>query len=69
VLVIGYGDGALTDLMRACIIDFEHEVVLNEVIRRAASGGLLEEIRAIESHPRSSRRNYWRSLSTRRAIF
>jgi hypothetical protein len=32
VLVAGYGDGALTDLMRVCLSNFEHEKVLAEVV-------------------------------------
>jgi FAD dependent oxidoreductase len=33
VLIAGYGDGALTDLMRVCLKEFEHEEVLAEIIR------------------------------------
>src|SRR5262249_25010117 len=54
VLIVGYGDGALTDLMRACVVNFRHERFLKEVIKRAGRDRALDTIRAIELHPRSN---------------
>jgi hypothetical protein len=48
VLVAGYGDGALTDLMRVCLIRFEHRLRLIEVIN-SLPDDVLSEIRRIES--------------------
>jgi hypothetical protein len=41
VLVSGSGDGATTDLMRACLLNFRHD----EVITRFASAPCIEEIK------------------------
>ena len=47
VLIAGYGDGALTDLMRVCMKDFEHEKVLAEIVRRTP-GKEVGKIKQIE---------------------
>jgi hypothetical protein len=47
VLVAGYGDGALTDLMRACLLNFDHESILKEVIK-ALQPSDIESIRELE---------------------
>jgi hypothetical protein len=53
VLIVGYGDGALTDLMRACILNFDHEQVLKQLIQCVSEDDKLDVIRAIEMHPRA----------------
>ena len=54
VLIVGYGDGALTDLMRgARLINFDHRRLLAEVIA-AISPQDVELIKAIESDDRAS---------------
>jgi NAD(P)-binding Rossmann-like domain len=57
VLVGGYGDGALTDLMRVCMVGFEHETALAQVLR-AVSDEQLKQIRAIESDPSADDSSY-----------
>jgi hypothetical protein len=47
VLVAGYGDGALTDLMRACLLNFDHASILKEVIQ-ALQPTDIESIRELE---------------------
>jgi len=48
VLVAGYGDGALTDLMRVCLLGFDHERILEAVIA-ALDRGDIACIREIEN--------------------
>ncbi|MFN7922295.1 MAG: FAD-dependent oxidoreductase [Bryobacteraceae bacterium] len=52
ILILGYGDGALTDLMRACVLKFDHERFLQEIIRLVPAA-TLQEIRTCESDPRA----------------
>ncbi len=47
VLVAGYGDGALTDLMRVCLRDFNHERTLKQIIA-ALGRDDIDRIRAAE---------------------
>ena len=51
VLVAGYGDGGLTDLMRVCLINFEHEKVLAEVVG-AITSAHRDKIKDIEQDKR-----------------
>ena len=48
VLVAGYGDGALTDLMRLCLVNFDHEKTLKEIIA-ALQPSDIETIRSLEA--------------------
>jgi hypothetical protein len=48
ILVAGYGDGALTDLMRACLNDFDHKQLLTDVINAVNRSGQLDLIKGIE---------------------
>jgi hypothetical protein len=57
VLIAGYGDGALTDLMRACLNDFDHRTLLTSVVA-AVDGPTLEGIRSIEAASRASDPDY-----------
>jgi hypothetical protein len=47
VLIAGYGDGALTDLMRLCLMNFDHEGILKDVIA-ALQPPDIERIRTLE---------------------
>jgi hypothetical protein len=47
-LIGGYGDGALTDLMRASLNKFDHRALLTSVVK-AVSGADFEKVKAIES--------------------
>lgn len=58
VLIAGYGDGALTDLMRACLLAFDHQKVLNDVIQAAKKSGLAKQIREIEDDPQATDDSY-----------
>jgi hypothetical protein len=49
VLVAGYGDGAMTDLMRVCLVNFEHKAKLIDVIENVPTR-LLNRIRALEGN-------------------
>jgi hypothetical protein len=53
VLIAGYGDGALTDLMRASLNDFDHQTLLTSIVA-AVRDGDLARVKEIESH-RSAR--------------
>ncbi|MFL5381458.1 MAG: FAD-dependent oxidoreductase [Longimicrobiaceae bacterium] len=53
VLIAGYGDGALTDLMRACLRKFDHRALLTDVVS-AVTGELLDRIKSIETDLRSA---------------
>jgi hypothetical protein len=48
VLVAGYGDGALTDLMRACLKEFDHGEILKEIIGALAPADI-DIVRGLES--------------------
>jgi hypothetical protein len=53
VLIAGYGDGALTDLMRACLRKFDHSEFLTAVAS-AVTADILDKIKSIETDIRSS---------------
>jgi hypothetical protein len=61
VLIAGYGDGALTDLMRLCLVNFSHEGILKDVIAALQPSdiqrirGLEEDILPDEAHDLTER--------------
>ncbi|MFZ1425434.1 MAG: hypothetical protein WAS21_01540 [Geminicoccaceae bacterium] len=53
VLIAGYGDGALTDLMRICLVGFNHQELLARVAR-AVTGADLARVMEIEADARAA---------------
>jgi hypothetical protein len=53
-LVSGYGDGALTDLMRLCIHRFRHAEVRDLFSRSTYTNGIIEDLRRVHGDPKAA---------------
>ncbi|MDX6404911.1 MAG: hypothetical protein QOH70_2366 [Blastocatellia bacterium] len=53
VLVSGNGDGALVDVIRAALIDFDHARLMTQVLSSPAAYALQEQVSQIEKHASS----------------
>jgi hypothetical protein len=52
-LISGFGDGALTDLMRLCISNFRHADLRSMFSTAAGIAGIKDDLERIHSHPRA----------------